>query len=85
MIFYFSPTKTLKRNLDHSTTPLLFKSETTKLIKELKNLSEEELKTFYNASDKIVHKQFEAIQNQEKFGASGFVYQGSSFKNLDFF
>lgn len=83
MIFYFSPTKTLKKNLEHPTTPILFKSETQKLIKKLQSLSKEELKSLYNASDKIVNQQFEAIQNQEKFGAAGFVYQGSSFKNLD--
>lgn len=83
MIFYFSPTKTLKPSNDIKSTPLLFKKESNTLNQKLSSLTKSELKSLYKASDKIVNEQYDAIQNPQAFGPSGYVYQGSSFKNLD--
>lgn len=83
MIYYVSPTKTLKPTEIQSNSKLLFPQKTKQLKKELKNLTKVELAAFYGASDKIVNHQFNAIHNPTPLGPSGYVYQGEVFRQLD--
>lgn len=83
MIFYCSPTKTLKKVEFTKTVKPIFNQQTQNIMSELKKLSLSELKAFYHASDKIVEHQYSVIHTPVQLGPSGFVYQGASFKSLD--
>lgn len=82
MKLFSSPTKTLKPVEKDMTSPL-FKKETKKILNELQKLKLSKLKSFYKASDKIVHHQYENLKNPTLLGPAGWVYQGESFRNLD--
>lgn len=83
MIFYCSPTKTLKASHRDGDNSLLFKTETEFVLNHLRSLDKSELKEFYHASDKIVEHQYHGLQHPTILGPAGYVYQGAVFKNLD--
>ncbi len=83
MIFYCSPTKTLRKSNKEADSSLLFKDHTQIITDKLKQYDVNQLKALYQASDKIVNHQYEVIKNPQPLGPSGYVYQGASFKSLD--